>query len=213
MVRMALILMAAMTLGAQMTPPTLPPPAENPVPDWVLTANRGKREPLNLALVLNCSQGAEKWSTIMRKGAVEMVKNLRPTDWVSVVVLCDDRASVAVPAQPATNKTEVVRKIESLKTKGEAALFAGISMAASEIRRTTDEKHVNRVVVLGGSYGTVGPDSDRALLTLSIALAKENIRVWMPGRMLRRGMGSEGSWGRPAKDRFGEDDWHPPRKR
>ena len=213
MVRMAAILMAAMTLGAQMTPPTLPSPAENPVPDWVLTANRGKKEPLNLALVLNCSQGAEKWSTIMRKGAVEMVKNLRPTDWVSVVVLCDDRASVAVPAQPATNKTEVVRKIESLKTKGEAALFAGISMAASEIRRTTDEKHVNRVVVLGRSYGTVGPDSDRDLLTLSIALAKENIRVWMPGRMLRRGMGSEGSWGRPAKDRFGEDDWRPPRKR
>ncbi len=213
MVRMALILMAAMTLGAQMTPPTLPSPAENPVPDWVLTANRGKKEPLNLALVLNCSQGAEKWFTIMRKGAVEMVKNLRPTDCVSVVVLCDDRASVAVPAQPATNKTEVVRKIESFKTKGEAALFAGISMAASEIRRTTDEKHVNRVVVLGGSYGTVGPDSDRDLLTLSIALAKENIRVWMPGRMLRRGMGSEGSWGRPAKDRFGEDDWRPPRKR
>lgn len=158
--------------------------------------------PQNVALVLDCSAGiGNRRFEFIRRSAIEGVKHLKDTDLVSIVGY-GSNAFVVAPSQPAKDKEALVKKIKALKPEGEAALFAGISAAAEEIRRNKDRKFVNRVVVLGSAFGTVGPSSVAEIDTLTEALAKEDIHVFLPGRgmVMRSGSNSEGPWGgRPGE--------------
>lgn len=175
--------------------------------------------PQNLALVLDCSARAERRFESLRRAAVESVKHLTETDVVSVVVY-DDHASVLVPAQTAKNLEAVIAKLEALKPRGDAALFAGLSAAAEELRKNRDDKFTNRMFVLNASPGNVGPHSEGELWNYVDALAKENIRVLFAGMMRRGGPGVEGRpggfrgrFGNGRSGGFGTRGFGPPRMR
>lgn len=147
--------------------------------------------PQNFAIVLDCSSMAERRFDALRRVAAEGVRRLAETDIVSVVVY-GDHASVLVPAQPATNREAVVERLAALKPRGEAALFAGLSAAAEELRKNKDGKFTSRMLVLNASSGNVGPHGEGVLWDFADALAKENMRVFFAGMMRRGGYGGEG---------------------
>ena len=150
--------------------------------------------PQNLAIVIDCSARAERRFEFLRRAAVESLRRLADTDIVSVVVY-NDHASVLVPAQQAKNRAEIMECIQELKPRGDAALFAGISAAAEELRKNKDGKFTNRMFVLNASLGNVGPHSEGELWDFVDALAKENMRVFFAGMMRRGGPGGEGRSG------------------
>ncbi|MBR6732761.1 MAG: VWA domain-containing protein [Kiritimatiellae bacterium] len=150
--------------------------------------------PQNLAIVIDCSARAERRFEFLRRVAVESLRRLADTDIVSVVVY-NDHASVLVPAQEAKNRAEIMENIQELKPRGDAALFAGISAAAEELRKNKDGKFTNRIFVLNASLGNVGPHSEGEMWDFADALAKENMRVFFAGMMRRGRPGGEGRSG------------------
>lgn len=160
-------------------------------PSWWTKWNRDDASPLNVSVVINCSRDAIRWFGDFNQSAIEMVESLGPADMVSVVVF-RDRPTLLVPSQPATNIAEVVSKIRNLQPEGEGALFAGVAMAADEVRKNLSTNFSSKVLVYGGC-GTVGPRSEHEMGTLAFALAKEKIELYPWFRRVR--MGSLG----PAK--------------
>ena len=188
----ACVLLVGAALCAQDASQTNSPPQNvQQVPQFQWPQFQG---PQNLAIVIDCSAAAERRFDFLRRAAVESLRRLADTDIVSVVVY-SDHASVLAPAQAAKNREELIEKLETLKPRGEAALFAGISAAAEELRKNKDGKFTNRMFVLNASLGNVGPHSEGELWDFVDALAKENMRVFFAGMMRRGGPGGEGRSG------------------
>lgn len=84
------------------------------------------RPPLNLALVLDRSgsMGERNKMTFAREAAVFAVRELKPTDRVSVIAF-DDKIEVVVANAPAADADAVVRKINTIHPRGSTALHGG----------------------------------------------------------------------------------------
>ncbi len=136
-----------------------------------------KRPPVNVAIVIDNS-GSMNGSKIdqARKAAIAAVQRLRDSDIVSVV-LYNSSVQVLVPATRATDRGEIISKIESVRAGGGTALFAGVSKGAAEVRKFLDEESVNRVILLSDGRANVGPQSPRELERLGGSLVKEGISV------------------------------------
>ncbi len=135
------------------------------------------RPPVNVAIVID-SSGSMSGQKIAqaRKAAIAAVNRLRDSDIVSVV-LYNSSAQVLVPATKATDRGEIIRKIQSVSAGGSTALFAGVSKGAAEVRKFLDSESVNRVILLSDGKANVGPKSPRELERLGASLVKEGISV------------------------------------
>ena len=141
--------------------------------------------PQHLALVLDGSQLTRgRRAQFIRSAAIECVKLLRETDVVSVVVYRSS-PELLVPMQVARDKDAIIRKIQSIEPSGETALFAGIARAAEEVRQYKAVGRQDRILVLGGVLGNVGPQSADEIGILVSALAKEGISTYLPGMGIR----------------------------
>ena len=69
-----------------------------------------------------------------KKALIALVRRLEPTDNFGLVTF-DDSAQVVVPAGPLTDKDEVVRRIEGVRSGGTTDLSAGYLRGLREIRR------------------------------------------------------------------------------
>jgi Ca-activated chloride channel family protein len=135
------------------------------------------RPPVNVAIVIDTS-GSMSGQKIAqaRKAAIAAVNRLQDSDIVSVVLYASS-AQVLVPATKATDRAEIVRKIQSVTADGSTALFAGVSKGAAEVRKFLDNESVNRVILLSDGKANVGPKSPRELERLGASLVKEGISV------------------------------------
>ncbi len=135
------------------------------------------RPPVNVAIVIdNSGSMSGKKIAQARKAAITAVNRLQDADIVSVV-LYNSSAQVLVPATRATDRAEIIRKIESVAASGSTALFAGVSKGAAEVRKFLDGESVNRVILLSDGKANVGPKSPRELERLGASLVKEGISV------------------------------------
>src|SRR5678816_4638723 len=106
------------------------------------------RTPANLSIVLDRSSSMEgERIAKAREAAVMLVDNLRPEDFVSVVVY-SDTVEVLVPATLAADRAAITRQIRAIQSNGSTALFAGVSKGAQEVRKHLDRNRTNRVVLL-----------------------------------------------------------------
>lgn len=135
------------------------------------------RPPVNVAIVIDTS-GSMRGQKISqaRKAAITAVDRLRDTDIVSVI-LYNSSATVLVPATKATDRKDIISKIESVTANGNTALFAGVSKGAAEVRKFLDDESVNRVILLSDGKANVGPSSPRELERLGASLVKQGISV------------------------------------
>jgi len=140
-------------------------------------SSKGKRTPVNVALVLDKS-GSMSGTKIAKakEAAVWAVRRLNREDIVSVVVY-DSTVRVLVPATRLNDKDAVCRKISDITAGGSTALFAGVSKGAAELRKFIDRNRVNRVILLSDGLANVGPQTPSALGELGASLIKEGISV------------------------------------
>ena len=138
---------------------------------------RHARPPVNLCLVLDRS-GSMSGDKIARakEAALAAVRRLRAGDIVSLVIY-DHEVETLVPAQDAANIEWIESRIRSIESRGNTALYGGVSQGAAEVRKHTGRKYVSRILLLSDGLANVGPSSPDDLARLGASLLKEGISV------------------------------------
>ncbi len=136
-----------------------------------------RRPPVNLALVLDRS-GSMSGDKIekAREAAVSAIRRLQPDDLVSVVIF-DHEVETLVSAQPAKNIEWIESRIRAITSRGNTAIFGGVSQGAAEVRKHLEGKYVHRVILLSDGLANVGPASPDDLGRLGASLMKEHLSV------------------------------------
>jgi Ca-activated chloride channel family protein len=139
------------------------------------------RPPVNLCLVLDRS-GSMSGDKIenAREAALEAVRRLGPDDVVSLVIY-DHEVSTLVPAQSARNREWIEAQIRSIHSRGNTALYGGVSQGAAEVRKHAGGRYVSRLILLSDGLANVGPSSPEDLGRLGASLMKEGISVTTVG--------------------------------
>lgn len=136
-----------------------------------------KRPAVNLALVLDRS-GSMSGDKIERakEAAITAIRRLQPEDYISVVIY-DHEVETLVPAQPAKNIEWIESRIRGITSRGNTALFGGVSQGAAEIRKNLEGKFIHRILLLSDGLANVGPASPDDLGRLGASLLKEHVSV------------------------------------
>jgi Ca-activated chloride channel family protein len=140
-----------------------------------------ERPPVNLCLVLDRSgsmsgQKIEK----AKSAALEAVRRLSPQDIVSLVIY-DHEVETLVPAQSAANSEWIESRIREITSRGNTALYGGVSQGAAEVRKNAGRRYVSRIVLLSDGLANVGPSQPGDLGRLGASLLKEGISVTTVG--------------------------------
>ncbi len=141
-----------------------------------------ERPPVNLVIVLDRS-GSMSGDKIhqAREAAVEALRRLDPRDVFSLVIY-DHEVSTLIPPQAPTDVSWLERQIRGVTSRGNTALFAGVSQGAAELRKNLERRgFVHRVLLLSDGMANVGPSSTDDLGRLGAALRREGIAVTTVG--------------------------------
>ena len=130
--------------------------------------------PLNVCLVLDrsTSMQGEKMD-IVKATAIQVLRNLRPQDILSVVTF-SDRAEVIIPASYHQEKARLEAKIQMIRPSGATEIYQGLEAGVKEIMRSLDSRRINHVILLtdGHTYG-----DEQQCLTLASRMAELGIGV------------------------------------
>lgn len=139
---------------------------------------RAERQPVNLSVVLDRSGSMSSESKLQKakEAAITALRRLGPRDLFSLVIY-DHEAETIVPPQSASNSEWIESRINEITTRGNTALFAGVSQAAAEVRKNIEGRYVNRIILLSDGQANSGPSQPEDLGRLGAALMKERIAV------------------------------------
>lgn len=137
-----------------------------------------RKHRINLCVVLDKSgsMASQKKIEKSKEAAITALRMLRPDDVFSLIIY-DTSARTLIPAAPVINYYPIEEIIRSINADGSTALFAGVSLGASEIRKNLREGFVNRMLLLSDGQANVGPSSPNDLGRLGASLLKEGISV------------------------------------
>lgn len=137
-------------------------------------AQQAPAPPLNVCLVLDrsTSMQGEKMD-IVKSAAMQVLRNLRPQDILSVVAF-SDRAEIVVPASYLQDRARLEAKIQMIQPGGATEMLQGLELGAKEVVRSLDPKRINHVILLtdGHTYG-----DEQECLALAARLAEHGIGV------------------------------------
>jgi Ca-activated chloride channel homolog len=134
----------------------------------------GSGTPLNLCLVVDCStsmQGA--LLDTVKATAIELVKQLREQDIISIVAF-SDRAEVVIPAAPNQDPFLLQASIRMLRTSGGTEIYQGLEAGYREVQRYRSKKYANHMILItdGRTYG-----DEELCIRLSVQAAAQNIGI------------------------------------
>jgi Ca-activated chloride channel family protein len=185
-------------------------PAKSPVENKTEKQEK-KRESRNKNLSIVIDRSASLGVRSFESGkerAIKTVEALDAADFVSLVAF-GEQVEVLASSRLATEevKKDVIEKIKSVKMDKKAAMFAGISKSADELRKNLDKKYENKIEVFSSQdrgMNIVGPSSDDELSRLVNSLKKEKIKVagtlrFKKARDARRNVKDSASAKTPAK--------------
>ncbi|MBN2118035.1 MAG: DnaJ domain-containing protein [Anaerolineales bacterium] len=130
--------------------------------------------PLNVCLVLDRSTSmlGEKMD-VVKATAIQVLRNLRPQDILSVVAF-SDRAEVIIPAAYHQDKARLEARIQMIQPSGATEIYQGLEAGVKEVMRSLDGKHINHIILLtdGRTYG-----DEQQCLGLASKLAEHGIGI------------------------------------
>lgn len=136
-----------------------------------------KRAPVNLAIVLDKSGSMQGQKLVHAKeAACNAVNMLSDNDIVSIVTY-DTYVQVLVPATKASDRNNIINRINSIQAGSSTALFAGVSKGAYEVRKFLGGDRVNRIILLSDGLANQGPSSPGELGQLGRSLARDGMSV------------------------------------
>lgn len=139
-----------------------------------LEARSAPSPPLNVCIVIDrsTSMQGEKMD-VVKATAIQVLRNLRPQDILSVVTF-SDRAEVIIPAAFHQERAKLEARIQMIQPSGGTEIFQGLDMAAMEVMRSVDTKRINHIILLtdGHTYG-----DDQECLSLASKLAERGIGI------------------------------------
>jgi len=136
--------------------------------------------PVDLAIALDCSGSMSGEKIAHARQAARNALELLGEDDVFSLILYNQTAKVLIPSTrvTASTKEELRTVIDSIPAGGGTALFAGVSLAADELRKLgQDPRRVQRIILLSDGQANVGPSSPAELGKLGASLVKEGITV------------------------------------
>lgn len=137
-------------------------------------AEEEQSPPLNICLVLDRStsmQGARM--EMVKANAIQMIRQMRPQDTISVVVF-SDRAEVLVPASRVAEGNKIESRINMILPSGGTEIYRGLEAGISQLRRAMNSNTINHLILLtdGRTYG-----DEEACLNLAAQAAEEGIGI------------------------------------
>jgi len=139
-----------------------------------MEARQAPSPPLNVCIVIDrsTSMRGEKMD-VVKATAIQVLRNLRPQDILSVVTF-SDRAEVIIPAAFHQERTKLEARIQMIQPSGGTEMFQGLDMGTTEVMRSIDSKRVNHIILLtdGHTYG-----DEQECLGLASKLADRGIGV------------------------------------
>lgn len=144
------------------------------------TPERGKRSPMNLAVVLDRS-GSMSGAKIekARQAACVALDQLGADDYFSLVVYDNNADVVIAPTKvrDEDQRTTLKSRIERIQPGGSTALYDGVKLGSRQVRDHLDKEFVNRVILLSDGIANVGPSSTNDLVRLGRDLREDGMSV------------------------------------
>jgi Ca-activated chloride channel family protein len=130
--------------------------------------------PLNVCLVLDrsTSMKGEKMD-VVKSTAIQVLRNLRPQDILSVVTF-SDRAEVIIPAAYHQDRTRLEARIQMIQPSGATEIYQGLEAGVKEVMRSIDSKRISHVILLtdGHTYG-----DEQQCIALASKIAERGIGI------------------------------------
>lgn len=130
--------------------------------------------PLNVCLVLDrsTSMQGEKMD-VVKAAAIQVLRNLRPQDVLSVVTF-SDRAEVVIPASLYQERAKLEAKIQMIHPSGATEIYQGLEAGVKEVLHSLDSRRVNHIILLtdGHTYG-----DEQECLALASRVSEKGIGI------------------------------------
>lgn len=135
-----------------------------------------KRVPVNLAILIDKSASMKGPKMKMAcQAAIYARKKLNKNDIVSVITYGNDVETV-IPAGTSFNANDL-KRISSIQSSGNTALFSGLARAIFEIRKNLSKRYINRIVIISDGLANIGITGVEDFERLGASLKKESISV------------------------------------
>lgn len=139
-----------------------------------LEARRAPSPPLNVCIVLDrsTSMKGEKMD-VVKSTAIQVLRNLRPQDILSVVTF-SDRAEVIIPAAYHQERARLEARVQMIQPSGATEIYQGLEAGVKEVMRSIDSKRINHIILLtdGHTYG-----DEQLCLALASKVAEHGIGI------------------------------------
>lgn len=139
-----------------------------------LKSEMDETQPINIALVLDCSTSMSgKRLDIVKASSIELIRQLRSEDILSIVSF-NDRAEIIMPASFHSDARKSESRIRMLQARGGTEIFQGLSAGISEVRRNLSPYYSNHVILItdGHTYG-----DESACVELAKNAVEQNIGI------------------------------------